>query len=82
MTLPKLPDVNVDTLVHDYGLTTKDAITLLSFDDGERLEYYMDVVADSVSLAHERHDDASLQALGKIAGNWYAKPINVYVNLY
>ncbi|EUC37294.1 hypothetical protein COCCADRAFT_85809 [Bipolaris zeicola 26-R-13] len=69
-TLPKLPDVNVDVLVHNYGLTTKDAITLLSFDDGERLEYYMDVVTESVRLAEEQQDSALLQTLGKIAGNW------------
>lgn len=70
----------MDTLVHEYGLSTKDAITLLSFDDGERLEYYMDVVADAVNLAHERQDDASLQAIGKISGNWYAKRGHFYVN--
>lgn len=64
-----------------YGLTTKDAITLLSFDDGERLEYYMDVVADSVNLVNERQDEASLQALGKITGNWYAHPSNFHVHL-
>lgn len=58
-------------LVHQYGLTTKDAMTLLSFDDGERLEYYLDVVANSMRLAHERQDDASLPTLGKIVGNWY-----------
>ncbi|KAJ6287085.1 GatB/GatE catalytic domain-containing protein [Bipolaris maydis] len=69
-TLPKLPDVNVDVLVHNYGLTTKDAITLLSFDDGERLEYYMDVITESVRLAKEQQDSASLKTLGKIAGNW------------
>ncbi|KAF5849289.1 hypothetical protein GGP41_006246 [Bipolaris sorokiniana] len=69
-TLPKLPDVNVDVLVHNYGLTTKDAITLLSFDDGERLEYYMDVVTESVRLAEEQQEGASLKTLGKIAGNW------------
>jgi aspartyl-tRNA(Asn)/glutamyl-tRNA(Gln) amidotransferase subunit B len=74
-TLPQLPDVNVDVLVHKYGLTTKDAITLLSFDDGERLDYYMDVVADSVRLTNEQQDGASLQALGKIAGNWYVESV-------
>lgn len=57
--------------MHNYGLTTKDAITLLSFDDGERLEYYMDVVTESVRLAEEQQEGASLKTLGKIAGNWY-----------
>ena len=59
-------------LVRNYGLTTKDAITLLSFDDGERLEYYLDVVAELARQANERQDDSALQALGKMAGNWYA----------
>lgn len=57
-------------LVHRYGLTTKDAITLLSFDDGERLEYYMDVLNDLTWQCEEQQEDISLPALGKITGNW------------
>lgn len=57
-------------LVHKYGLTTKDAITLLSFDDGERLDYYMDVVSDVVRQCEEQQENVSLPSLGKITGNW------------
>lgn len=77
--MPKLPDVNVDTLVQNYGLTTKDAITLLSFGDGERLEYFLDVVAELVRQANERQEDITSQALGKIAGNWYAQPLLFFI---
>jgi Asp-tRNA(Asn)/Glu-tRNA(Gln) amidotransferase B subunit len=33
LSLPKLPDTMVETLAAEYGLTTKDAGTLLSLDD-------------------------------------------------
>lgn len=70
-TLPERPDANVNMLVHKYGLTTKDALTLLSFDDGDRLDYFLEVVR---LLLHEtmRQEDHSLRCtLGKVAGDWY-----------
>ena len=78
-TIPELPDDTVSRIQGMYGLSPKDAKTIYSLDDGERLEYYMDVVADSVRLANERQGDASLQALGKISGNWYALPGNFHM---
>ncbi|KAI4703647.1 hypothetical protein J4E89_009869 [Alternaria sp. Ai002NY15] len=69
-TLPKLPDVNVDMLANTYGLTTKDAITLLSMDDGERLEYYLDVIRCLVRQTEQHEKHVPLETLGKITGNW------------
>ncbi|RYO39744.1 Glutamyl-tRNA(Gln) amidotransferase subunit B [Alternaria arborescens] len=68
-TLPKLPDVTVDLLANIYGLTTKDAITLLSLDDGERLEYFADVVRCQVE-SEQVEKDVPLASLGKTTGNW------------
>lgn len=69
-TLPKLPDVNVDMLANIYGLTTKDAITLLSLDDGERLEYYLNVIHCLVRQTEHAEKYVLLETLGKITGNW------------
>jgi aspartyl-tRNA(Asn)/glutamyl-tRNA(Gln) amidotransferase subunit B len=67
-TLPALPDSILATLTTEptHGLTMKDAKTLLSSEDGDRLEYYFDVHArlgaDPTLDQRER--------LGRIVGNW------------
>lgn len=64
-TLPRLPDSALTLHVQDFGLTTKDAATLLALDDGDRLEYFRHVVDDlQVKSAGD------LAELGRIAGNW------------
>lgn len=71
--LPQLPDETVKTLVEDgrYGLTVKDAKTLVGLDTGDRLDYYFDVVEilNQRTTAEER---VSMK-LGKAAGNWYVR---------
>jgi aspartyl-tRNA(Asn)/glutamyl-tRNA(Gln) amidotransferase subunit B len=57
-------------LANTYGLTTKDAITLLSLDDGERLEYYLDVITYLVRESNQHKKDVPLETLGKMTGNW------------
>ncbi|KAI8939233.1 hypothetical protein NX059_005059 [Plenodomus lindquistii] len=64
-TLPRLPDSALKLHVADFGLTTKDAMTLLSLDDGDRLEYYRAVVAKLTDA-----DTDKAVELGRIAGNW------------
>jgi aspartyl-tRNA(Asn)/glutamyl-tRNA(Gln) amidotransferase subunit B len=67
-TLPALPDEILTTLTTQYGLTMKDAKTLLSSDDGDRLEYYFDVVARlKVDLDLDLDQRAGI---GRIVGNW------------
>jgi aspartyl-tRNA(Asn)/glutamyl-tRNA(Gln) amidotransferase subunit B len=51
-----------------YGLTSKDASTLLLLDDGERLDYYFDVV-ESLKSTYSRNEEV-LARVGKVAGNW------------
>jgi aspartyl-tRNA(Asn)/glutamyl-tRNA(Gln) amidotransferase subunit B len=68
-SLPKLPDTMIDTLTEEYGLSKKDAGTLLSLDHGDRLDYFFDVVA---RLENSELPDCDQAHLGKVAGNWYA----------
>ncbi|KAF4536181.1 Glutamyl-tRNA b subunit protein [Lasiodiplodia theobromae] len=68
-TLPALPDETVQMLMDPkYGLSMKDAKTLVGLDTGDRLDYYFDVV----KILNEQttpEEQASLK-LGKAAGNW------------
>lgn len=61
-----LPDAEVDDLVNQYGLKTKDAIALMQLDGGGRLEYFYDVV----HRLQDRLGDASSQDAAVLAGNW------------
>lgn len=66
-TLPPTPNVLTHMLVQEYGLSTTDARTLVSMDDGERLIYFQDIVAALVAT-----DEAPTASVdhGKLAGNW------------
>ncbi|TAQ88699.1 hypothetical protein B7494_g2984 [Chlorociboria aeruginascens] len=61
-----LPDEEIQILVDVYGLTTKDAMSLVSMNEGGRVEYYRNVVDQLCVLQPED----KLAKLGKIAGNW------------
>jgi aspartyl-tRNA(Asn)/glutamyl-tRNA(Gln) amidotransferase subunit B len=63
-SMPKLPDEVVDLLMKSYGLSDIDARTLLSFDDGDRLEYFYQVVHSCTSLTK-----GNQHQVGRIAGN-------------
>ena len=65
--LPILPDQLLDFLVADYGLTEKDARTLISLDDGERLEYYLETVD---IVLKELGGDVMAANIGRQVGNW------------
>ena len=69
-SLPMLPDNIANMLVQssEYGLTIKDAKTLVALDDGDRLEYYLDVVE---ILGKEFSENTqSLEKVGKITNSW------------
>lgn len=63
----------IEKLTTEYGLSTKDAGTLLSLNDGNRLDYFFDVMARLQGSQLPNDDKAHL---GKIAGNWYAFPLS------
>jgi len=65
-TLGVLPDDEIKLLVDDYGLTTKDAMSLISLNEGGRYEYFRDVLDDVNVLA----PDLGLKKTGKLVANW------------
>jgi aspartyl-tRNA(Asn)/glutamyl-tRNA(Gln) amidotransferase subunit B len=66
-SLPKLPDTMIETLTAQYGLTTNDAGTLLSLEDGNRLDYFFDVLSRLQEFDLPEVDQAQL---GRVTGNW------------
>ncbi|KAK0611694.1 GatB/GatE catalytic domain-containing protein [Immersiella caudata] len=59
------PDVETDQLIEKYGLTAKDAISLLALDGGARVQYYYNVLDALSELGAET--DAIVTIL---AANW------------
>ncbi|KAF2088587.1 Asp-tRNAAsn/Glu-tRNAGln amidotransferase B subunit [Saccharata proteae CBS 121410] len=69
-SLPSLPDQTLEflTQAQEYGLSLNDAKTLSAMDDGDRLDYYMDVV-DRMHVMASSEEQNELN-LGRAAGNW------------
>ncbi|KAH6721632.1 glutamyl-tRNA amidotransferas-like protein subunit B [Leptodontidium sp. MPI-SDFR-AT-0119] len=63
-TLGVLPDEEVNILVEQYGLTVKDAMSLVSLNDGGRIEYFRNVL-DEYKTA-----EVDLATAGRFCGNW------------
>ncbi|ROW08692.1 hypothetical protein VPNG_06456 [Cytospora leucostoma] len=61
-----LPDAEVDDLVNQYGIKTKDAMALMQLDGGGRLEYFYDVL----QRLQERLGSDWTKASGVLALNW------------
>jgi aspartyl-tRNA(Asn)/glutamyl-tRNA(Gln) amidotransferase subunit B len=57
----------IENLTEEYGLTAKDAGTLLSLEDGDRLDYFFEVLSQLRGLDLPEVNQAHL---GKVAGNW------------
>lgn len=73
--MPVVPDQILEMLTTTpYYLTTKDAKTIMSLDDGSRVDYYLDVIDDV--RRHLMPTDSSnvtvISAItvGKTTGNW------------
>ncbi|KAI9842167.1 MAG: hypothetical protein M1830_007821, partial [Pleopsidium flavum] len=80
-TLPAVPDMTLEVLTTEpYLLTIKDAKTIMSLDDGARLDYYFEVMDDLIThtatpdLQNWNSSNPKFQSLmsahGKSAGNW------------
>lgn len=67
-TLSELPDSTVERVQKAYGLSTKDAKTIVSQDDGDRLEF----MEETVHLLQQKlgSDSPEPLKLGKSVGNW------------
>lgn len=67
-TLPELPDITVERVQKTYGLSVKDAKTIVSQDDGDRLEYMEETIQLLGQLLVDSNQDQL--KLGKNVGNW------------
>ena len=67
-TLPELPDVTVVRAQVEYGLTLKDARTLVDLDDGDRFEF----LEETVHLLLQQLEATAMPKpqVGKTVGNW------------
>ncbi|USW56193.1 Putative aspartyl/glutamyl-tRNA amidotransferase subunit B, asn/Gln amidotransferase [Septoria linicola] len=66
-TMPELPDQSVERVVEAYGLSVKDAKTIVALDDGDRLEF----MEETVDLLRARlAGGVDAHKLGKAVGNW------------
>lgn len=62
-----LPDVEVDALVGEYGLSAKDAMSLMALEGGGRVEYFYNVVD---RLRELLGDGVELKSYSALAANW------------
>ncbi|KAI4733056.1 hypothetical protein E4T50_16389 [Aureobasidium sp. EXF-12298] len=71
-TLPELPDSTVSRTLNDFGLSLKDAKTLFSLDDGERLEYCAETIelVQAKLSAQTKNDGQNQAKVGKLVANW------------
>jgi aspartyl-tRNA(Asn)/glutamyl-tRNA(Gln) amidotransferase subunit B len=70
-TLPELPDSTVLRTLDDFGLSMKDAKTLFSLDDGERLEYCAETIElVQAKLSAQAQDGQGQDKVGKLVANW------------
>lgn len=65
VTLPELPSETEKRVVKQYGLSVKDAKTIVCLDDGDRLEF----LEETVELIVNQLDDGESK-VGKTVGNW------------
>ncbi|KAM4056585.1 gatB/GatE catalytic domain-containing protein [Hirsutella rhossiliensis] len=72
-SLAVLPDVEMDRLVDEFGLTSKDALSLITLDMGARIEYFYRVL-DSLDAKIRAEFAPStlpdLKSYSTLAGNW------------
>jgi aspartyl-tRNA(Asn)/glutamyl-tRNA(Gln) amidotransferase subunit B len=65
-SLGVLPDEEINILVEEYGLTIKDAISLVALNDGGRVEYFRNTVDEYLALS----PSGGLKEAGRLCGNW------------
>ncbi|KAK4991435.1 hypothetical protein LTR50_001827 [Elasticomyces elasticus] len=69
-TLPMLPDETAERVVNEYGISAKDARTLISLDDGDRLEYTEAVVETVMQRLASLPEKQSFDKVGKVVADW------------
>ncbi|KAG6012546.1 hypothetical protein E4U43_007733 [Claviceps pusilla] len=75
-SLPVLPDVELDTLIDQHGLTPKDALSLITLDNGARAQYYyrvLEVIHNTCQVATLGQPDAVMpkfKSYATLTANW------------
>jgi aspartyl-tRNA(Asn)/glutamyl-tRNA(Gln) amidotransferase subunit B len=73
-TMGELPDSVVDALIRDFGLSSKDAMSLVSLDGGMRVEYFWNVAGALQSELGSGTDSPEVRknqlACFQLAANW------------
>lgn len=72
-TLAVLPDTELDKLVTVFGLTPKDAVSLINLDNGSRVEYFYRVLAGLETMIQQNTPNDSmpdLKTYAGLVGNW------------
>lgn len=72
-----LPDLELKSLTEEYGLTMKDAMSLVSLNDGARAEFFYEVI-DVLAATSPSNDPA--KKWGKMTGNWVLHELGGLVN--
>ncbi|KAK3313229.1 GatB/GatE catalytic domain-containing protein [Apodospora peruviana] len=67
-TMGTFPDVEIDQLVGNYGLSTKDALSLMLLDNGARVQYFYNVL-DALE-ARLGGTEGSSKQYARLAANW------------
>ncbi|KAJ9624084.1 hypothetical protein H2203_005532 [Taxawa tesnikishii (nom. ined.)] len=68
--LPELPDRTVERVVEDFGVSMKDAKTLVLLDDGERLEYCASTIALVTQSLGPEAQGLQREKVTKLVANW------------
>ncbi|KAK2043471.1 PET112 family protein [Colletotrichum somersetense] len=69
-SVKELPDAELAELIRDYGLTAKDALSLMPLDNGGRLEYFYKVVDELGKALAESGIEPDLRTYAPLVGNW------------
>ncbi|EJP69573.1 PET112 family protein [Beauveria bassiana ARSEF 2860] len=69
-SLAVLPDKELDSLVADYGLTAKDALSLITLDNGARVQYFYRVLDLVREMLRESGAEPDLKSYATLVGNW------------
>ncbi|KFA75847.1 hypothetical protein S40288_01919 [Stachybotrys chartarum IBT 40288] len=70
-SLAVLPDAELDHLINHFGLTPKDAVSLITLDDGHRVQYFyrvLDLIKDEMAVTGTSSGD--LKSYAGLTGNW------------
>ncbi|KAK0625460.1 GatB/GatE catalytic domain-containing protein [Bombardia bombarda] len=83
-----LPDAEVDQLMQQYGLSSKDALSLMLLDNGRRIEYFYDVLDElEQRLGLEKVSETTTvdavvdQSHARLAANWCLHELGKVVEL-